>query len=297
MDELLQYGGEDYSMEIPAPGKANAALAENGSNPAEARQWLPPDNDEPGFSWPDEGGTVSKSAAETGAGGYYVLIKNLSTFFKSSDSDSSTLAENQKCVLSPNAKYKTLAMPDFYGDHVVAELDAAASTCPFTKGYIYMPHVSATSAGGASQLPANIRAFLDTLAHAEGTEENYNLMFTFAEFKDYKDHPRDRQCSGKLCSDAAGRYQFLSKTWDPLAEDLGLKDFTPPNQDKAVLELIRRAGAYTAVSKSSEYANFTKALNKLNGIWASLPGSPYGQPTHSTASLWNFYKKSLAKYK
>ena len=62
------------------------------------------------------------------------------------------------------------------------------------------------------------------------------------------------------------------------------------------MEIFRRAGAYTNVSRSSVYENFTAALRKLNGVWASLPGSPYGQPTHSTAKLWLVYKAALRKY-
>jgi muramidase (phage lysozyme) len=160
-----------------------------------------------------------------------------------------------------------------------------------------MEHVAATSAGGACELPAAVRAFLDTLAYAEGTNAQYNYIFTHAVFTSYADHPRTRKCAGRLCSDAAGRYQFLSDTWDPLAEDLGIRDFTPPSQDKAVLELIRRDGAYRAVAASANYESFKSAVYKLNNIWASLPGSPYGQPTHSMSALWSFHKKALARYK
>ena len=63
------------------------------------------------------------------------------------------------------------------------------------------------------------------------------------------------------------------------------------------MELLRRDGAYNAVAGSSVYNNFTKAVNKLNNIWASLPGSQYGQPTHPMATLWSYYKTALAKYK
>ena len=98
-----------------------------------------------------------------------------------------------------------------------------------------------------------------------------------------------------MCS-GGGRYQFLSKTWDPLAADLGLTDFTPPSQEKACLELVRRAGAYNLALKSDKLANFKAAVGKLNTIWASLPGSPYVQPTHSMTALWKAYQANLAKY-
>ncbi|OHE76747.1 MAG: hypothetical protein A2107_06440 [Verrucomicrobia bacterium GWF2_62_7] len=159
-----------------------------------------------------------------------------------------------------------------------------------------MDHVSSSSAGGAWELPRTVRAFLDTLAYAEGTRERYDYIFTFVPFNSYGDHPRVKKCAGKLCSTAAGRYQFLSRTWDGLAPGLGLNDFTPPNQEKAALEIIRRQGAYNRVLRSSVYENFTSALSKLNTTWASLPGSPYGQPTHSTAALWKYYKAALARY-
>ncbi|HBA61568.1 MAG TPA: hypothetical protein DCZ92_12290 [Elusimicrobia bacterium] len=160
-----------------------------------------------------------------------------------------------------------------------------------------MPEISSTSAGGLWQLPVNVRAFLDTLAFSEGTNAHYDYIYSYVTFKSYADHPRKVVCSGGLCSSAAGRYQFLTKTWDGLAKDLALTDFTPPSQEKATLELIRRQGAYAAVEKSSDYKNFSKAVGKLNTIWASLPGSPYGQPTHTLKRLWTAYQAALASYR
>ncbi len=63
------------------------------------------------------------------------------------------------------------------------------------------------------------------------------------------------------------------------------------------MELIRRAGAYKAVAGSASNKNFKKAVHKLNGIWASLPGSRYGQPKRSLAALWRYYNAALGKYK
>jgi muramidase (phage lysozyme) len=200
------------------------AMAEQGlaipevSTPTEARQFLPPDNDSPGFDW--------------------------STY--------------------------TPPAGDEQGDPA--------------------------SMGGTKSLPGNIAAFLDVIAYAEGTRDRYNVMFTFATFSSYADHPRQRNCSGKLCSTAAGRYQFLSTTWDPLAKALGLRDFSPLSQDKAVMELIRRSGGYQAVADASNYQSFTAALAKLNRVWASLPGSPYGQPVRSTAALWEKFQQARATY-
>lgn len=269
---------------IPVP----EAIPARADGSMDMDQFLPPDSNEPGFDWP--GG--NKGLEE-----HFIYIGKEATHIKASGAEPGSLSDGSgKCALAPNTLYRTAAKPGFDGEHMTVVLAAPLAGCQLGSGFVYMSHVSSSSAGGAWQLPRDVRAFLDTLAYAEGTGDNYNYIFTHATFRFYADHPRARKCSGKLCSNAAGRYQFLSKTWDGLAPGLGLTDFTPPSQEKAVVELIRRGGAYRNVSRSHVYENFTEALRKLNGIWASLPGSPYGQPTHSTASLWKFYKASLAKY-
>ena len=282
-DELLLANGGDGTVSSPLPD-IPAATADGF---IEAEQYLPPDNNEPGFDWPQDG----KSADN------FFYIGNISTFLKASPDKAEDLADGSgKCALSPNTLYKVSAKPGFLGEHMTVALAAPLPGCSLTRGYVFMSHVSSSSAGGAWELPRTVRAFMDTLAFAEGTRERYNYIFTFATFSSYADHPRRVICAGKLCSTAAGRYQFLSRTWDGLAPGLGLSDFTPPSQEKAALEIIRRAGAYNLVLKSGVYENFTAALRKLNTTWASLPGSPYGQPTHPTAELWKAYKASLAKY-
>ena len=255
----------------------------------EAQQYIPPDNDNPGFNWPRHGGRGSE--------GDFVRIGAAPTFLKASPALSDDLAEGTgKCALAASVAYKTVKKPGFEGDHMLVELAEPLPGCSFTRGYVYMPHVACSSAGGLCELPKTVRAFMDTLAYAEGTKEHYNYIFTFVTFTSYADHPRRAICSGSLCSTAAGRYQFLSKTWDSLAGSLGLADFTPPNQEKAGLELIRRAGAYNYALKADTYANFSAGVKKINTIWASLPGSPYGQPTHTMKELWGVYKEALAKY-
>lgn len=268
----------------PFPGIVPARA--DGS--VDLEQYLPPDNDEPGFGWPGDNKGPEEQFFYTG---------QEATCLKAAPGQAETPTESlPECALAPKTVYKTSVRPGFQGEHMVVDLAAQLPGCQFSRGYVFMSHVSSSSAGGAWQLPRNVRAFLDTVAYAEGTGESYNYIFTHATFESYADHPRKRKCAGKLCSDAAGRYQFLSRTWDGLAPELGLADFTPPSQEKAAVEIIRRAGAYANVSKSSVHENFTAALVKLNGIWASLPGSPYGQPTHATAKLWLVYKAALRKY-
>lgn len=281
-DLLLAYGG-DTNVSMPLPEVA-AARADGFM---QAEQYLPPDNNEPGFEWPQN---------IKGADNFF-YIGNASTFLKASTGNTDDLAAGSgKCALSPNTLYKVSAKPGFLGEHMTVALAGPLPGCSIARGYVFMSHVSSSSAGGAWELPRTVRAFMDTLAFAEGTRDRYNYIFSFVTFSSYADHPRRNICAGKYCSTAAGRYQFLSRTWDGLAPGLGLGDFTPPSQEKAALEIIRRAGAYNLVLKSGVYENFTAALRKLNTTWASLPGSPYGQPTHTTAELWKVYKAALAKY-
>lgn len=254
----------------------------------QVRQDLPPDSGEAGFDWPD---------ASKDLGGDFFYIGGAPTYLKSSAAQSDTLTDGTgKCALAAHTLYKASEKPGFEGEHMKVALAERLPGCGLVSGYIFLSHVSSSSAGGAWELPNTVRAFLDTLAYAEGTDEQYNFIYSFKTFNSYADHPRKVYCSGGLCSSAAGRYQFLPDTWDGLTPELGLKDFTPPSQDKAAVEIFRRAGAYNLVLKSSKYENFTAALSRLNGVWASLPGSPYGQPTHSTASLWRKYKAFLARY-
>jgi len=272
------------SFSAPAPSAPEALTS------LEAVQYLPPNNNEPGFEWP--------SQRKSGPGGFYIHIGAAQTFLKVNDGSAEGLVEGTgKCRLEARTLYETQSAPVFEGDQIIAVLKNPLPGCAFTRGYVNMPEISSTSAGGLWQLPVNVRAFLDTLAFSEGTNAHYDYIYSYVTFKSYADHPRKVVCSGGLCSSAAGRYQFLTKTWDGLAKDLALTDFTPPSQEKATLELIRRQGAYAAVEKSSDYKNFSKAVGKLNTIWASLPGSPYGQPTHTLKRLWTAYQAALASYR
>jgi muramidase (phage lysozyme) len=285
LEELGLAGGDSYG--------ASAVMAVPQASPAgmaEAEQYLPPDNNEPGFEWP--GNNRSKGGEVN-----YFYTGSQAAFLKASPDMAADLAEGTgRCALAPNTRYNTLLKPGFEGEHMTVRLAEPLPGCQLASGYVYMSHVSSSSAGGLWELPKTVRAFMDTLAYSEGTKEHYDYIFTYVTFTSYADHPRRIVCSGRLCSSAAGRYQFLSKTWDALAADLALTDFTPPNQEKACLELVRRAGAYELALKADKPANFKAAVKKINTIWASLPGSPYGQPTHSMTALWEVYQEALARY-
>jgi lysozyme len=113
----------------------------------------------------------------------------------------------------------------------------------------------------------------------EGTSgaDGYKTMFTGKKFDSFDDHPRKAITAGVngkgLTSTAAGAYQFLTTTWDECKKQLGLTDFSPANQDKACILLLKRRKALDDIKAG----NFTAAIKKCNLEWASLPGSPYNQ--------------------
>lgn len=138
---------------------------------------------------------------------------------------------------------------------------------------------------------ANVQKFLNLISQTEGTDKNgYATAFGGGQLPSLNDHPRQlhsfKQTDGKSNkTSAAGRYQFLTKTWDGLKKQYDLKDFGARSQDIAALGLIAGAGALDHVLKG----DFTNAIKKTGGIWASLPSSPYAQPKKS----WNQVDKML----
>lgn len=141
-----------------------------------------------------------------------------------------------------------------------------------------------------------IKAMLDTIAKAEGTGSAYNMQFGGGRFDSLADHPNEaitRKMGGKsITSTAAGRYQFLNRTWSGLESQLGLKDFSAKSQDLGAIQLMKQRGMIDPIMKG----DISGALTKGNREWASLPGSPYGQPTKSAEVLTTAYNAALEKY-
>lgn len=144
-----------------------------------------------------------------------------------------------------------------------------------------------------------VRAFLDMIAFAEGTDHDlgYRMLFTGALFHHFSDHPRKKICGtvrGKpLCSTAAGRYQLLARTWDTLRPQIGAYNFSPRFQDFAAVALVRQYDALPDVIEG----RIGKAIRKLNKVWASFIGSPYGQPTKSLEELKKVFLARLKAHK
>jgi muramidase (phage lysozyme) len=150
-----------------------------------------------------------------------------------------------------------------------------------------MPRLSARDLG------PNVAAFLDMLAVSEGTstitssDDGYNVLVGGTLFTGYFAHPRQLVWLPryKISSTAAGRYQFLARTWDDLAGRLRLPDFSPASQDRAAVELIRGRRALDVVRAG----RFGDAVDRCRNIWASLPGAGYGQREHSLDRLRDVY--------
>nr|DAK11903.1 MAG TPA: lysozyme [Caudoviricetes sp.] len=141
------------------------------------------------------------------------------------------------------------------------------------------------------------RRALDIIAASENAD--YNTTFGGGTFDDFSRHPniqrKFKQKDGTTnSSGAAGRYQFLKKTWDDLRNDLGLKDFSPRNQDIGALALLdqaRGSGGKSALELALE-GNYQGMVEKAGNIWASFPSAPakYSQPKHG----WNKMNKIIA---
>lgn len=137
----------------------------------------------------------------------------------------------------------------------------------------------------------NVSAFLRMIRWGEGTysSSGYHTLFGGEFFPSYDDHPR-RKITKKhgnqtLTSTAAGAYQFLERTWDGLVKQYGFHDFTPRNQDLGAVALIAGRGALQDVIDG----RFETAVKKCAKEWASLPGSPYGQPTVTMTKARSIY--------
>jgi len=157
-----------------------------------------------------------------------------------------------------------------------------------------MAHITAAKAGGA-----NVCAFLDLIAWSEGTDNGrqptkdrgYDVVVGGGLFDSYADHPRRLISLPQLGikSTAAGRYQILSRYWDHYRKSLGLTGgFTPENQDRIALQLIRECRALDDIKAG----RIEQAIDKCRSRWASLPGAGYGQHEHKVGPLLAAYSKA-----
>lgn len=157
----------------------------------------------------------------------------------------------------------------------------------------------------------NLQAFIEMLRLGEGTQgdEGFRTMFGGGKFDSFADHPRVKVTRpfGKpkpsliiggspqretITSTAAGAGQFLERTWDGLVREYGFTDFSPKNQMLGIVALIAGRKALSDVVEG----RFEQAVMKCNKEWASLPGSPYGQPVVTMAQAKAEYEKNGGCY-
>ncbi len=242
-------------------------------------------------------GRAEDSDTNASATSHYLLIGGQKTFLKKTTADSGTLKDgSEKCDVPAGTRLSVQTTPESQGAHFLVNTSTMLPNCGFSRGYVYTGHVSQSSASSGVSASANVKAFLDTIAFAEGTNDSYNIIFSFARFQSFAGHPRRLMCSGAYCSDAAGRYQIKSTTWDDVRRVIGVSDFSPASQDRAAIQLIKWRGGLDDVERIQSQSDFANALYAVRLEWASLPHSPYGQPTKTVAGLWEKFKAYRAKY-
>ena len=242
------------------------------------------------------------------ANGNDVVTALVDTTLKSSTGDASSLPASDVCRLKKGAKV-SLKDPSTLGRHVQGKL-MSAHGCGGKFGggavvYLFRDHFSGFSREtpapvdpnaptcspqrAAGVVPAKQKALLDTIAYAEGTrgrgQDGYNVQFTYVYFNDCTRHPRRIQSSGGLRSDAAGRYQFLSTTWDAL----GYANFYPDNQERGAMKLIARRGFTVPESRAMTATELANLMDRISYEWASLPPGRYGQPNYSLSAIRSQY--------
>ncbi|HLM02761.1 MAG TPA: peptidoglycan-binding protein, partial [Pyrinomonadaceae bacterium] len=163
-----------------------------------------------------------------------------------------------------------------------------------------------------------VRAMLDAIAYAEGTRGNgdYGRVVNGTVLgpssasapydrslvgrrsvvvNDLSRHPNlaVRWANGQPPSSAAGRYQFLYRTW----QGLNMPDFSPRSQDLAAIKLMQRRDMIEPLLRG----DFAEAIHRGAPEWASLPvpggGSYYGgQGAKTLSSLREVYGEALQRY-
>jgi muramidase (phage lysozyme) len=163
--------------------------------------------------------------------------------------------------------------------------------------------VATNNINNPNSYSANLQAFLRVIRHAEGTnsDDGYQIKFTSQRFYSFTDHPRQTMCSRfrqrRLCSTAAGAYQFLSTTWDHVANRIGATDFSPYWQDRAAVALLEQAGVLPLI----ESGQIEAAIARTSNIWASFPrhvGDSQGaysqavKPMGELVNVFHYYRSA-----
>jgi muramidase (phage lysozyme) len=143
----------------------------------------------------------------------------------------------------------------------------------------------------------NVAAFLEAVAHKEaGNDDNAYRRVVGGQIFDgaLSEHPRIAVQTKWGWSSAFGKYQIMAAvpgkvktdTYDGLVKDLG-PSMEPVEQDMKAVLLIQRRGALDLVKEG----RINEAVARCAREWASLPGSPYGQPMQTIEQFLAVYQQ------
>lgn len=140
---------------------------------------------------------------------------------------------------------------------------------------------STSSALADQQMNPYQTGFLQALSQPE-SRGDYAIRNGGSHITDFSAHPGPGFGPGGTSS-AAGRYQFTHGTWQEVAKELGLTDFSPQSQDRAAWHLAARE--YRAKTGRDLMADLQagghedQIAEALSGRWSSLPGGKHPQLT------------------
>lgn len=156
----------------------------------------------------------------------------------------------------------------------------------------------------------HLRALMRTISVSESNDaEPYSLLYGGERFSDWSDHP-DRCLTITVgpntgnCTTAAGRYQFITTTWDEKAKVYHPHPegwwvwqrypFDPASQDQVVYRWLDDADAWNAdIPEMLRQRRVPEVLALLSGTWTSLG---YGIETNDMSSqLESLYQRFLAE--
>lgn len=126
-------------------------------------------------------------------------------------------------------------------------------------------------------IPAQGRGLLNEIARTEGGNLGYNAINYVAArtygrtFSDFSKHP----FQGQRGYTAAGRYQFIWTTWNSVAKEINITDFSPKSQDAGCWHLAKKL--YSRYGNLEEDLKnpqkYDLILQVLRGTWHGLKNS------------------------
>lgn len=155
-----------------------------------------------------------------------------------------------------------------------------------------------------------IRALMRTISASEANFLNpYHVIYTGKYVEDLSKHPNIcvtiiRGPNQGKCTTAAGRYQFLNKTWDEKASKYHPNpsgvlawqhySFEPEYQDKVIYNWLKDSQAWGVdISQLLKEKKIDQVLKLLSSTWTSLG---YGIEDNSMSEyLPKIYQKTLAE--